>query len=245
MKLAFIIPVYKDLNYAKLSFPLIRKHYPVSDVAIMSDGNDDPAIEAFCKENNIKYFFFKHSHNNATPGGFFRNLFHVASFLDYDLLIKSDPDSRVLGSIDVFDQLKDSVFGTLMKSTIGREILYERGKLNLIRPDFVQNGIFGIGVNVVKRIVESKYFEDDKHLRERINYYLSHGIGHVDTYALSSELLMAIACNDLNINMINHKDFFSIIFMKALRLYYYDGPIEKKEVKDVMKTSKFIHPIYE
>lgn len=245
MKLAFIIPVYKDFNHVKLSYPLIKKHYPASDVAMMSDGNDDPAIQTYCAEHNIKYFLFKHSHNNDTPGGFFRNLLHVASFLDFDLLIKSDPDSRVLGSIDVFDQLKDSIFGTLMKSTIGRNISYGNAKLNLIRPDFIQNGIFGIGSNVTKRIVESKYFDDDKHLRERINDYLSHGIGQADSYALSSELLMAIACNDLNINMVNHKDFFSIIFMKALQMYYYDGPVKGEEVKDAMKTSKFIHPIYE
>ena len=245
MKLAFIIPVHKDFNHVKLSYPLIKKHYPASDVAMMSDGNDDPAIHTYCAEQNIKYFLFKHSHNNATPGGFFRNLFHVASFLDFDLLIKADPDSRVSGCMDAFDQLKDSIFGTLMKSTIGRDISYGNTKLNLIRPDFIQNGIFGIGSNVVKRIVASKYFEDDKHLRNRINDYLSHGIGQADSYALSSELLMAIACNDLNINMINHKDFFSIIFMKALHMYYYDVPVKEGEVKDAMKTSKFIHPIYE
>jgi hypothetical protein len=245
MKLAFIIPVYKDFNYAKLSYPLIRKHYPDSDVAIMSDGNDDPAIEAFCMENNIKYFFFKHSHNNDTPGGFTRNLFYVSTFLDYDLLIKTDPDSRVTGSIEVFDQLKDCIFGTLMKSTIGRDIFYDRGKLNLIRPDFIQNGVFGIGSNIVKRIIESKYFEEDSHLRQRMHHYLSYGQGQANKYALSSELLMAIACNDLNIPLYNHKDFYSIIYIKSLRLYYNDMPIDSSEVKKKMKKAKFIHPIYE
>jgi hypothetical protein len=245
MKLAFIIPVYKDFNFVKISYPLIKKYYPSSDIAIMSDGNDDPTIEAFCKKNNIKYFFFKHSHNNDTPGGFTRNLFYVSTFLDFDLLIKADPDSRVLGSIDVFDQLKNCIFGTLMKSTIGRDIVYNKLKLNLIRPDFIQNGIFGIGSNVVRMIIESKYFQDDKHLRERLYHYLSYGIGQADKYALSSELLMAIACSDLNIPLYNHKDFYSIIYMKSLELFYNDIPISSSEAKEKMKEAKFIHPVYE
>jgi hypothetical protein len=245
MKLAFIIPVCKDFNYVKLSYPLIKKHYPDSDVAIMSDGNDDPAIESFCVKNNIKYFFFKHSHNNDTPGGFTRNLFYVSTFLDFDLLIKADPDSRVLGTIETSEILKDKIFGTLMKSTIRREIRHPNGKLNLIRPDFIQNGIFGIGNNVVKKIINSKYFEDDKHLREKLYHYLSYGMGQPSTYALSSELLMAIACNNLNIPLYNHKDFYSIIYMKPLKLYYYDLPIDSSEAEARMKEAKFVHPIYE
>jgi hypothetical protein len=56
---------------------------------------------------------------------------------------------------------------------------------------------------------------------------------------------MAIACNDLNIPLYNHKDFYSIIYMKFLKLFYNDMPIESSEVKEKMKEAKFIHPIYE
>jgi hypothetical protein len=56
---------------------------------------------------------------------------------------------------------------------------------------------------------------------------------------------MAVACNDLNIPLRNHKDFYSIIYIKSLRLYYNDMPIDSSEVKEKIKKAKFIHPIYE
>lgn len=243
MNIGFIIPVYKDFELLKTSVPQIRVHYPDSPISIMSDGNDDPEIERYCNRNKLNYYLFKHSYTNTTPGAFFRNMITVYNDMNTDVIIKADPDSRVRGAIDLHDKLKNTVFGTLFKSTLDRKIYDGESIVNLIRPEFIQNGIFGIGSNIVNIFSSSKYFEDDNFLRSRINQYLAKGLP--GEYELSTELLMSIACHDLNIELYNHPEFYAIIYMKSRSRYFYNEFIDEKEAKTKLQQYKFVHPIYE
>jgi hypothetical protein len=243
MKIGFIIPVYKDFELLKISVPKIQNYYPDSPISVMSDGNDDPDIKKYCVDNNIKYHIFNRSYTNATPGAFFRNIINVYDNFQTDILIKADPDSRVQGVIQLNQVLKNTVFGTLFKSTLDRNI-YDGDKLiNLIRPRFIQNGIFGIGSDVIQTFKTSKYFDDDKFLTGRINSFLKKGLP--GEYMLSTELLMGIACEDMNIHLYNHPEFYSIIYMKGRSRYFYDEFIDEKEANQKLKEHKFVHPIYE
>lgn len=243
MNIGFIIPVYKDFELLKTSVPQIRVHYPDSPISIMSDGNDDPEIERYCNRNKLNYYLFKHAYTNTTPGAFFRNMITVYNDMNTDVIIKADPDSRVRGAIDLPDKLKNTVFGTLFKSTLDRKIYDGESIVNLIRPDFIQNGIFGIGSNIVNIFSSFKYFEDDNFLRGRINQYLAKGLP--GEYELSTELLMGIACHDLNIELYNHPEFYAIIYMKSRSRYFYNEFIDEKEAKTKLQQYKFVHPIYE
>jgi len=244
-KVGFIIPLYKDFVYFKKSLPLIRSNYPNSDIAVMCDGTGDKNIENFCNRYNTKFFNFDHSHNNNTPGRFFRNFLKISENLNFDVVIKADPDSRVYNAFLYEDFLKDHIFGTLMQSTLDRKIKYKDSFLNLIRLKFIQNGIFGIGKNIINKFKETKYFDDDIKLRERLNFFLSKGLGSPQNYKLSSELLMSIACHDLNIELYNHPEFYSIIYMKSLDIYFYNNILCHKEALENLKKFKIVHPIYE
>jgi len=243
MKIGFIVPVHQDFELLKISVPQIQLHYPDSPIFIMSDGNDDPNIKEYCEKNNLKYYFFNRSHTNATPGAFFRNIITVYDDIKTDVVIKADPDSRVQGTIELNNELKNTVFGTLFKSTLDRRIYDGEVPINLIRPEFIQNGIFGIGSNVIQAFKTSKYFDDDQFLTGRINSFLARGLP--GEYMLSTELLMGIACQDLNIKLYNHPEFYAIIYMKGRGRYFYDEFIDEKEAKLKLKEHKFVHPIYE
>jgi hypothetical protein len=243
MNVGFIIPVYKDFELLKISVPQIQIHYPDSPISIMSDGNDDSEIKKYCSKNKLNYYLFKHSYSNKTPGAFFRNIITVYSDMNTDVIIKADPDSRVRGVIDFSSKLKSTVFGTLFKSTINRKIYDGKSLINLIRPEFIQNGIFGIGSNIFKTFNSTKYFEDDNFLISRIKQYLAHGLP--GEYNLSTELLMSIACKDLNIELYDHPDFYAIIYMKRRNRYFYNEFIDHKEAKEKLQKYKFVHPIYE
>jgi hypothetical protein len=245
MKIHFIVPVYKDFNLLKLSVPEIKRFYPDSTVSVMSDGNDDPNIKQFCDDNDLRYYLFSRSHVNETPGAFYRNMIKIYDDTKSDIIIKADPDSRVCGNIKLTPDLQNSVFGTFFESTLDRKIYNGSNLLNIIRPRFIQNGIFGIGSSVLDTFKATKFFDDDVHLRERLNFFLSKGLGRPEIYALSTELLMAIACNDLKIPLHNHEDFYSIIYMKPLQRYFYNEVISNEEATSNLKKFKFIHPIYE
>jgi hypothetical protein len=243
MNIGFIVPVYKDFDLLKTSALQIQKYYPNSPISVMSDGNDDPDIRKYCHDNNFRYYLFDRSHINATPGAFFRNIINVYDDLNTDVVIKADPDSRVQGTIKLHNELKNTVFGTLFKSTLDRRIYDGEVPINLIRPKFIQNGIFGIGSNVMQTFKTAKYFEDDKFLTSRISSFLARGLP--GEYMLSTELLMGIACQDLNIELYDHAEFYSIIYMKGRARYFYDEFIDEKEAKLKLKEHKFVHPVYE
>jgi hypothetical protein len=243
MNIGFIVPVYKDFKLLKISVPQIRVHYPNSPISIMSDGNSDPDIRQYCDDNNLRYYLFKHSYTNATPGAFFRNMITVYDDMKTDVIIKADPDSRVQGAIDLPDKLMNAVFGTLFESTLNKQIYDGESPINLIRPKFIQNGIFGIGSNIFNTFNSFKYFEDDNFLRSRMNQYLAKGLP--GEYKLSTELLMSIACEDLNIELYNHPEFYAIIYMKSRDRYFYNKFIDEKEAKTNLSQYKFVHPIYE
>jgi hypothetical protein len=243
MNIGFIVPVYRDFDLLKTSIPQIQRYYPNSPVSVMSDGNDDPDIRKYCYDNNLRYYLFDRSYTNATPGAFFRNIINVYDDLNTDVVIKADPDSRVQGTIELHNELKNTVFGTLFKSTLDRKIYDGEVPINLIRPKFIQNGIFGIGSHVIQAFKTAKYFEDDNFLTSRINSFLARGLP--GEYMLSTELLMGIACQDLNIELYDHAEFYSIIYMKGRARYFYDEFIDEKEAKLKLKEHKFVHPIYE
>jgi hypothetical protein len=56
---------------------------------------------------------------------------------------------------------------------------------------------------------------------------------------------MSIACHDLNIELYNHPEFYSIIYMKSLDVYFYNNILCHKEALDNLKKFKIVHPIYE
>jgi len=243
MNIGFIVPVYKDFHLLKTSALQIQKYYPNSPISVMSDGNDDSDIRTYCLDNNFRYYLFDRSHTNATPGAFFRNIINVYDDLNTDVVIKADPDSRVQGTIELHNELKNTVFGTMFESTLDKNI-YDGDKIiNLIRPRFIQNGIFGIGSEIIKAFKKEKYFDDDKFLTSRINSFLARGLP--GEYKLSTELLMGIACQDLNIELYNHPEFYAIIYMKSRGRYFYNKFIDEKEAKTNLRQYKFVHPIYE